>query len=352
MPQPVRIDIYGYPLVRERGVMNTAIYGQDSFSFDRFTVTAGIRWERVEGFLPEQTYQQTQYFPVGTVFPDAVNLGGGLRADYVIPQTFDRVDNAPLWHNWAPRLSVTYDLNGDGRTALKFSTGKYLDQIGTGTPGPNPNGTVTQRYGWNDMNGDLQFQRGNAVWDPASARYVGGEFGSLQRTSVPGVGTAFDQTRERSYSTEITAGVDHELLPGIRLSASYIHREGKNVYDDVDIDIDRWGELYTPITVTEQGRDGVFGTSDDQSITVYQQNDPNYAVATVNRNDDRLGTKYNGVEVTLTKRFSDGWTFLGHRRQRARHCPVAELAVRIISPAVHAARVMRDGANVRLGDGD
>ena len=306
-PTPVRLDIFNYPLVIKRAVMTTALYAQDSFSFDRWTVTAGLRWERVEGFLPEQTYEASEYFPVGTVIPN-VNLGGGMTGDYVVPATFDRVDNAPLWKNWAPRASVTYDLFGDGRTALKFSTGKYLDQIGTGTPGPNPNGTIRQRYAWNDLNNDLQFQKGNAVWD--GTRYVGGEFGALQQTAVPTIGNPFDDERERSYSVEYTAGVDHELLPGVRLAGSYIHRENKNVYDDVDVDIDRWGELYSPVQRTEPGRDGRLGTADDQTITVYQLNDPTTAVSTVNRNDDRLGTKYDGVEITLNRRFSDGWTVL------------------------------------------
>ncbi|MEZ5316147.1 MAG: TonB-dependent receptor [Vicinamibacterales bacterium] len=310
-PRPVRVDIYAYPLVREMRVMNTAIYAQDSLSFDRLTVTAGIRWERIEGYLPQQTHQDTEYFPVGTVIPNAINLGGGQRADYVAAANFDEVRDAPLWHNWAPRVSAAYDLFGDGRTALKFAAGKYLDQIGTGTPGPNPNGIVTQRYGWNDLNNDLQFQRGDAVWDPVTARYVGGEFGALQQTSVPGVLTAFDSARERSYSTEVTFGVDHELVPGVRLSASYIHRTGKNVYGEVDVDLDRWGQLYSLVNVTEPGRDGLSGTSDDQTIGVYQLNDPATVVSTVNRNDDRLGTKYNGVEITLTRRFKDKWTFLG-----------------------------------------
>jgi hypothetical protein len=315
---PNRVGIYNSPLITKRAVMNTAIYAQDSVSFDRLTVVGGIRWERVEGFLPEQTYEATEYFPVGTVIPN-VNLGGGVIGDYVVPASFPRLDNVPLWHNWAPRLSVTYDLHGDGKTALKFSTGKYLDQIGTGTPGPNPNGQIRQFYNWNDQNGDLQFQKGNAVWNPETARYVGGEFGNLQSTQVPSVGSPFDVERERSYAIEYTAGLDHELLPGIRLAASYIHRENKNIYDDVDLNIDRWGELYSPVQRTEQGRDGVFGTADDQAITVYELNDPDTPLQIVDRNDDRLGTTYNGVEVTVTRRWRDGWTVLaGYTYSRTR----------------------------------
>jgi hypothetical protein len=307
-PGPVSVTIFNSPLFVKRAVTNTALYGQDSFAYGRLTLIAGIRWERTEGYIPEQVHPSSQYFPTGTIIPNA-NLGGGIVGDYVVPDSFAAVDNAPLWKNWAPRVSGTYDLTGVGRTVLKFSAGKYLDQIGTGTPGPNPNGAVTQRYAWVDGNGDLAFQPGNASWN--GSRYVGGEFGALQATSVPSIGTPFDVERRRSYRNEFTAGIDHEVIPGMRLSTAYIYRAAKDVYDDVDPDMDRWGELFTPIQVQEQGRDGTFGTADDQTITVYQLNDPETPRTTIDMNDDRLGNTYHGFEVTLTKRYSNGWTMLG-----------------------------------------
>ena len=92
-------------------------------------------------------------------------ITGGTVTEYVVPDQFEEVRNAPLWKNWAPRFAATYDVNGNGKTVVRTSWGKYLDQIGTGTPGPNPNGAVSQRYTWNDLNGDLVFQPGNSVWD-------------------------------------------------------------------------------------------------------------------------------------------------------------------------------------------
>ncbi len=305
---PVNVTIYNYPRTIRRAVMNTAFYGQDSYSVGRLTLIGGIRWERVEGFIPPQSHPSGQYFPTGLVIPN-VSLGGGQRGDYLVPDTFVEVRDAPLWHNWAPRVSATYDLTGRGKTVLKATAGKYLDQIGTGTPGPNPNGTISQQYTWNDANGDLIFDPGAAAWN--GSQYVGGEFGSLQRTSVPSVGSPFDEARRRSYRTEYTVGVDHELIPGMRLSTTFIHRAAKDVYGNVDVDIANWDQLYSPVQVTEPGRDGLSGTADDKTLTVYQLNDPTYAQSTAPKNDDRLGTTYNGIEITATKRYSNGWTLLG-----------------------------------------
>ena len=83
---------------------------------------------------------------------------GGVAQSYTVKKAFDPVRQDPLWHNLAPRANVTYDITGKGKTVAKLSIGRYLDQINTGTP-PNPNGTISQTYNWND-NGDLIFQPG------------------------------------------------------------------------------------------------------------------------------------------------------------------------------------------------
>lgn len=307
---PGNVTIFNTPTHLERAVNNTAIYGQDSYSIGRFTLIAGVRWERIEGSIPPQTHESSEYFPSGTAIGGlnvALRTGGRLN-EYVVRDSFDEVRNAPLWKNWAPRVSGTYDLTGQGKTVLKLSAGKYFDQVGTGTPGPNPNGSVSQTYPWNDLNGDLIFQRGNAVWN--GFRYVGGEFGDGNvTTSIPNP-NPFDPNRERTWRREFTVGIDHELIPGFRLSAAYFNRREFDAYDDVSADIDQWDELYSPVQVTEPGRDGIAGNSDDQTLTVYSLNPGATLVGEFAVNDDRLGVKYHGLEIVGTKRYSRGVTVL------------------------------------------
>lgn len=307
---PGNVTIFNTPIVLERAVTNTAIYGQDSYSIGRLTLIAGVRWERVEGSIPPQTHESSEYFPSGTTIGGlnvALNTGGQLT-EYVVRDSFDKVENAPLWKNWAPRVSGTYDISGRGKTVVKLSAGKYFDQVGTGTPGPNPNGSVSQTYAWNDIDGDLVFDRGDAVWN--GFRYVGGEFGAGNvTTSIPNP-NPFDTNRKRTWRREFTAGLDHELLPGFRLSAAYFNRREFDAYDDVSADIDRWDELYSPIQVIEPGRDGIAGNSDDQPLTVYSLNPGATLVGEFAVNDDRLGVKYHGLEIVGTKRYSGGTTIL------------------------------------------
>lgn len=307
---PGNVTIFNTPIHLERAVTSTAVYGQDSYSIGRVTLIGGVRWERIEGSIPPQAHESSQYFPSGTTIGGlnvALNAGGRLT-EYVVRDSFDEVKNAPLWKNWAPRISGTYDLFGTGKTVLKISGGKYFDQVGTGTPGPNPNGSLSQTYPWNDLNGDLIFQPGDATWN--GSRYVGGEFGTGNvTTSIPNP-NPFDPNRRRTWRREFTAGLDRELFPGFRLSAAFFNRREFDTYDDVDVDIDRWDELYSPVQVVEPGRDGLAGTSDDQTLTVYSLNPGVTLLGDLAVNDDRLGVRYNGVEIVGTKRYSKGTTVL------------------------------------------
>jgi len=53
----------------------------------------------------------------------------------------------------------------------------------------------------------------------------------------------------------------------------------------------------------------VFGTADDKRIEVYNQK-PGVTLSTRTVNDDRLATKFDGIEITGTKRYSRNWTML------------------------------------------
>ena len=301
-PTPVNVTIFNSPLHQERAVMSTALYGQDSYTIGRLNVIGGIRWERVEGYLPDQSTPDSRYFPAGLVF-QGVTINGVVQ-NYTVRKQFDAVRNNPLWHNWAPRAAVTYDLFGTGKTALKFSWGKYLDQINTGTP-PNPNANINQQYVWNDLNGDLIFQPGNAVWD--GLRYVGGEFGALNNTNNLAV-AVFDPTLRRPYRNEITVSVDHQLLPNTAVSVAYLNTRERDPQGTLDQSMDQWNTLYTATTLRDPGRDGVSGNADDRDITAYSLNQ-GAVTSTRTVNDDRLATKYHGMDLILTRR-SARWNML------------------------------------------
>jgi hypothetical protein len=160
------------------------------------------------------------------------------------------------------------------------------------------------------------FQPGDFTWN--GAQYVGGEFGTLQNTSNLAV-AAFDRSIRRAYRTELTVSVDHELFPDILVSVAYLRTREHDVSGQLDQNLDLWPQLFTPLTVREPGRDGIAGTGDDLDITVYNQNSTGAVTSPRTVNDDRLATRYDGLDLVVTKRFSRGWTLLsGYTYSRTR----------------------------------
>jgi len=268
------VTLFATPFFTRTAVDVTALYFQDSYSIKQLTLTGGVRWERLEGYLPEQESPTSRWFP---------NL----------QRTFPEVRDVVLWHTAGPRLSAAYDMFGNGRTALKASAGRYYYVISTGglpLDNVNPNATYQELYGWNDANSDRVFQPGEQT-------------GAAVVTS--GITTTIDPDFTRPFTDEYTAGVDHELIPALRLSAVFTYRredEPLATYNPA------FPYAATLSTRPDTGRDGVAGTADDGTFQYYDR------LLTTNRTvvatDPTAVQTYKGLEITATKRMSNRWQML------------------------------------------
>lgn len=279
---PVSVTLYNTPVLSKATVDTTALFLQDSYSIQRLTLIGGLRWERVQGYLPEQSSEPSKYFPE-------------------LPRSFDAVHDIPLWHTIGPRFSATYDVTGDGKTALKFSTGRYYYIIGTGTPNQiNPNFSVSRQYAWNDKNGDLRFQDGEQTGTPVQAG---------------GLTTSFDPNFKRPYTNEFTAGVDRELMPNVKLSTVFTWRDEK--YPQATLNTAAPLDTWVPVSRSDTGPDGLPGTSDDTSVNYFDRTLS--GTRTVITNDPEQTQTYRGIEITANKRLTNRWQLLaGYTYSRAK----------------------------------
>jgi hypothetical protein len=282
-PRAQTVNLYATPLIDLSALNVTALFAQDSYSVKRFTLTAGLRWERLEGYLPAQSSPPSQYFPN-------------------IQRSFAEVRDLVLWHTAGPRVSGIYDVSGDGRTAAKASYGRYYYTLSTGGGGVsnvNPNANYFATYGWNDINGDLKFQPGEQTGTPVI---------------TSGTTTTIDPNFSRPYTDEYSFGVDHELMANTKLSVVYTYRREKNLQVSINPD-----NVYatTPSTAVDPGIDGIVGTSDDGTYQYFQRlSGSNRTVIT---NDPNVVESYKGLEITVTKRLSDRWQMLaGYTRSTNR----------------------------------
>ncbi|HWI17786.1 MAG TPA: TonB-dependent receptor [Vicinamibacterales bacterium] len=271
------VTLFATPVYSKTALDVLALFAQDSVSWKRLTVTAGVRWEHLNGYLPEQSSPASAFFPT-------------------LQRTFEKIPDVVDWKTFGPRLSAAYDLMGNGRTALKLAAGRYYYMIASGggiLGGFNPNGNYSEQYTWNDINGDRHFQPGENTGTPVISRV---DTSTVSR----------DPDYRRPYTDEFTGGIDHELFANLRLSITGTHR----VERDVQATSNPANPYDTFLTTrADNGRDGVAGTADDSTFQFYNRNS-----TAVNRtfftNDPTFRQTYNGIEITGTKRMSNRWQML------------------------------------------
>lgn len=286
--QGTSVQFFNSPVNSASNVDVFALFAQDSYQRNRLTITGGVRFETVEGYLPAQSSPPSRWFPTAT-------------------RTFAEIRNSPKWTTLSPRLSFAFDASGDGRTAIKLAAGRYHYTLGTGTANTiNPNFNVSETYAWNDLNRDLKYQDG--------------ERGALQSRAGALV-TSIDPDLRRPHTDELIFSVEREVGKGLKVSADVSWRRERDLFGNKEVGVP--ADAFQPVTRPENGPDGVAGTSDDKTITVYNQ-----SAATIGQNrflvsnSPQLNQDYKGFQLSLTKRFSDNWQMLasyayGHTRAKA-----------------------------------
>jgi hypothetical protein len=267
----------------ERSLVQYYGYLQDSYSRGRLTVNGGVRVD----------------------YQDDEALSSSVGANPIIPDLLPAVeflgaDSGVSFTDVSPRLGVTYNLSGDGKTILK---GNYAIYWGTGITTAQyvtPVGEVALRYPWNDLNGDRFVQRNElnlnqrlnitGNYDPASP-------------ASPVSPTTVDPNLKNDRTDEFSVGVEHELMENFGVGAAYIRRSYPD-YENYTPAIGVLSADYVPVTITRPCT-SVACTDPSYTVTYYQLPYTQPAQSQ-RRNADRT-RKYNGLELTARKRFSNRW---------------------------------------------
>jgi hypothetical protein len=264
---------------------------QDSMTFDRLTLSLGLRYDYSNGFIPEQSRR------AGT-FGEA--------------QTFPKVPFAK-WNSLAPRLHFAFDVTGDGRTAIKggwgrFNKIRFTNELRSG----NPNDHIETNYTWNDLNGDNSWdptQVGEVNLDPNGPDFVRSR-GSVRTPRLPNL------DEQQPKVDEFSINIERELVQNfsVRMTAVYTRESNLRRLEAIGRPFDSYA---IPVTNFDPGPDGSLGTADDTGNLVTYFEYPEELrgrafEAQMFINDPANTTNtYKAIEVTTQKRFSQGWLFNG-----------------------------------------
>jgi hypothetical protein len=119
-----------------------SIFIQDAWTRGRLTLQGALRYDRAWSYAPAEHN--------GTELTSKFNAA---------PISFPRTTGVDAFNDITPRIGVAYDVFGNGKTALKFNWGHYLDAATNdsaytrNSPAQNTVRTVTNR-GWTDWDGD------------------------------------------------------------------------------------------------------------------------------------------------------------------------------------------------------
>ena len=201
-----------------RNLIPTNLYAQDQWTLKRLTLQGGVRFDSLISNYPDQRIGGPgwPYAPVEIFFPSRSTPGYE-------------------WKDITPRFGMAYDLFGNGKTAVKFNIGKYLEAITASNNDLDMNplirtATNTTR-GWTDIdrdfvpdcdlnspaaNGECQRMDNQTLGQPVFVR-------SFDPDYVGGWGS-------RAYNWSLGLSVQHEVVPRVSVTVGYTRNWWGNWY--------------------------------------------------------------------------------------------------------------------------
>jgi len=182
-----------------------AYFLQTAIKLDRFNFKLGVRMEGQEMIGQDQTYK------------------------------FKASDNV------APRLGVTYDMSGDGKSKLYAFWGRYFEKVPndicvrafSNEKGVNRSDFLTLAPGFNGLSNPIL--NGTPVVDDGTTTPVTSHYrttGDQTTLVIPGT--------KSMYQDETVFGFDVELTNGVALSNRFIYRKLGRILEDMSLDGDSY----------------------------------------------------------------------------------------------------------------
>lgn len=267
---PLADLLLGFPTQAQRGLGRNgdtqfefvskamSVFVQDDWrASDRLTLTLGLRYEYVVPTYENQDRLTNFDFDQGV--PLVAGQNGATRSMY-------EADKSAI----APRIGFSWDLNGDGRWALRGGYGIFYEV-------PLINQTLNLRLNPPFFSNDLALGDGRTVT-------LGNAFENLAIVT-PSL-SAFDTHYKLGRVQQFSANIQHQLAPSLVFDIGYVGTRGDRLFRTVN---------------NNQPAPAAGGV---QARRPYPQ------YASMNTVTSIAESQYDGLEARLEKRFSSGYSFL------------------------------------------
>jgi hypothetical protein len=298
------------PTDRRNSIKNdSGVFVQDKWTISRATINAGVRWDWFISAadpetLPASTLNQAVTY---NACPDGKN---NLNANCV-----GRVAN---WKDLNPRFGISYDVFGNGKTAIKGSIARYVNGVGLAagsiTDNNNPETTVglTDTRPWRDLDGNgLPFDAaGNLQLNELSPSASTPNFGRNVATTTTTDPAVLEGWFSRAYNLEYTVSAQHEIAPRVSVSGGWYRRKFGNQTVTVDQRYDR-SSYDGPFCLTAPSDASLPGGGGYQVCGLYDLKPallslPPSSLLTFSSNYGGETNVYQGYDVSLIARFRQG----------------------------------------------
>lgn len=266
-------------------------YIQDTITFGNLAINIGVRYDQEESMVKDEVQPASPWLP-----------------QYMQALSVDEADPGVKWKTLSPRLSLVYDIFGNGKDVIKLSVSRYGSQSGFGMAyHVNPLGWCEIDVLWQDLNGDSRVTTDELFgydWDTGELKDVNdpdywlwyGGFDASDPGSIA-VRNKFDPDHNSSLLDEISLSYEKELFTDFAARLEFFYKKQHN---------QSWTKGMLPDGTVEDSSN--YYLQDTEPITGreyygrYQYFPYRYRTNYPNRYD-----RYLAGQIVLKKRLSNKW---------------------------------------------
>lgn len=292
----------------QRDVKRLGIFARDTIKIGRLSLSLGLRFDRSDARFVAVTKGPSGNEESTAIGDSLIRPVTGRNPYGLI--SLDGWEKAIVWNSLSPRLGLSWDLFGSGRTVFKGSFSRMPEYLGLGYSRDfaplDP--LRSHDFYWYDENGNGVVDAGDSyLLFPDDYRVYKPEF----------YRQAIDPDLDAPVIEEWTAGLEQEIFRDFTLSFRYVSRTHKNLVGNALYDPSTevaWSRLadspegwWVPFTTVVPGADGY----PDVPVTVHYRSATAPFFFERIENIPELEAKYRGFELSFRKRMSRNWQLLG-----------------------------------------